>query len=279
MSDVHANVRPFLAPRASSTGRIQRLGIGILGGMILLAAAAPALSPYGPSELACAAFEKPSLAHPLGCDDAGHDLLAQVLYGARISLFVGLMVASLATALAAGLAVLVGVYGGWVDRLVMRAADVVLKDRRKLVLVLSTAGAGVLALPVLFDLPFALLLVVGALAGGISNPLYSLLLAYVNDYLDRADMAAASAGLIFINGLGAISGPIITGWMMGAIGPAGFFLFMALIFGVLALYAAWRMTQRRVVPGASGGYAALSPTASALTVEAALDAAESDTRR
>ncbi len=152
-------------------------------------------------------------------------------------------------------------------------------DRRKLVLVLSTAGAGVLALPVLFDLPFALLLVVGALSGGISNPLYSLLLAYVNDYLDRADMAAASAGLIFINGLGAISGPIITGWMMGAIGPAGFFLFMALIFGVLALYAAWRMTQRRVVPGASGGYAALSPTASALTVEAALDAAESDTRR
>ena len=126
MSDVHANVRPFLAPRASSTGRIQRLGIGILGGMILIAAAAPALSPYGPSELACAAFEKPSLAHPLGCDDAGHDLLAQVLYGARISLFVGLMVASLATALAAGLAVLVGVYGGWVDRLVMRAADVVL---------------------------------------------------------------------------------------------------------------------------------------------------------
>lgn len=152
-------------------------------------------------------------------------------------------------------------------------------DRRKLVLALSVAGAVVLGLPVVFDLPFVLLLVVGALSGGISNPLYSLLLAYVNDYLDRADMAAASAGLIFINGLGAISGPIITGWMMGAIGPAGFFLFMALIFGVLALYAAWRMTQRRVVPGASGGYAALSPSASALTVEAALDAAESDTRR
>jgi MFS family permease len=152
-------------------------------------------------------------------------------------------------------------------------------DRRKLVLALSVAGAVVLGLPVVFDLPFVLLLVVGALSGGISNPLYSLLLAYVNDYLDRADMAAASAGLIFINGLGAISGPIITGWMMGAIGPAGFFLFMALIYGVLALYAAWRMTQRRVVPGASGGYAALSPSASALTVEAALDAAESDTRR
>lgn len=144
-------------------------------------------------------------------------------------------------------------------------------DRRKLVLALSVAGAVILGLPVMFDAPFLLVLVVGALSGGISNPLYSLLLAYVNDYLEKSDMAAASAGLIFINGLGAISGPIITGWLMGAIGPSGFFLFMALIFAVLALYALWRMTRRRVVPGPSGSYTALSPTASALTVEAALD--------
>lgn len=144
-------------------------------------------------------------------------------------------------------------------------------DRRKLVLVLAALGGVALALPVVADLPFLLLVIIGALSGGISNPLYSLLLAYVNDYLDHSDMAAASAGLIFINGLGAISGPIITGWLMGVIGPAGFFLFMALIFAVLAVYTAWRMTRRRVVPGPSGSYTALSPTASALTIEAALD--------
>ncbi|MCB1362046.1 MAG: MFS transporter [Rhodobacter sp.] len=149
-------------------------------------------------------------------------------------------------------------------------------DRRKLILALAIAGTVVLAVPVLTDAPFWLLIVVGALMGGISNPLYSLLLAYVNDYLDSSDMAAASAGLIFINGVGAISGPIVTGWMMGAIGPSGFFLFMALIFGVLALYAAWRMTQRRSTPEASGTYTAMSPTASVISVEAALERSETD---
>ena len=149
-------------------------------------------------------------------------------------------------------------------------------DRRKLILALAVAGTAVLTIPVVTEAPFWLLIVVGALMGGISNPLYSLLLAYVNDYLDSADMAAASAGLIFINGVGAISGPIVTGWMMGAIGPSGFFLFMALIFGVLALYAAWRMTQRRSTPEASGTYTAMSPTASVISVEAALERSETD---
>ncbi len=43
-------------------------------------------------------------------------------------------------------------------------------------------------------------------------------------------MAAASGGLVFINGLGAIAGPLITGWLMGpaVFGPSGFFLFMAI---------------------------------------------------
>ncbi|HPD93966.1 MAG: MFS transporter [Rhodobacter sp.] len=149
-------------------------------------------------------------------------------------------------------------------------------DRRKLILALAVAGTAVLTIPVVTEAPFWLLIVVGALMGGISNPLYSLLLAYVNDYLDSADMAAASAGLIFINGVGAISGPIVTGWMMGAIGPAGFFLFMALIFGVMALYAAWRMTQRRSTPDSSGTYTAMSPTASVISVEAALERSETE---
>lgn len=144
-------------------------------------------------------------------------------------------------------------------------------DRRKLVLGLAAVGAVVLTVPVMFDVPFVVLVAIGALSGGISNPLYSLLLAYVNDYLEQTDMAAASAGLIFINGLGAISGPIITGWLMGVIGPSGFFLFMALIFLVLAAYTFWRMNRRRVVPSPSGQYTALSPTASALTVESALE--------
>jgi MFS family permease len=142
-------------------------------------------------------------------------------------------------------------------------------DRRKVILALAAFGALALCLPVVMDLPFWGLVLIGAIGGGISNPLYSLILAYVNDYLDKTDMAAASAGLLFINGVGAISGPIITGWMMGVIGPNGFFLFMGLLFGVLAGYAAWRMARRPATPQATSGFTPISPTASVVAVEAA----------
>ena len=149
-------------------------------------------------------------------------------------------------------------------------------DRRRLILFLAVAGTVVLMVPVLFDVPFTVLVLVGALAGGISNPLYSLLLAYVNDYMETSDMAAASAGLMFINGLGAISGPIITGWMMASIGPSGFFLFMAIVFAILSVYGAWRMIQRPAAPDAHSGYTALSPTSSLITVEAAMEQSEEE---
>lgn len=152
-------------------------------------------------------------------------------------------------------------------------------DRRKVVLWLSVFGATALLVPVIFDPPFVVLAVIGAIGGGVSNPLYSLLLAYVNDYLDKTDMAAASAGLLFINGLGAISGPIITGWMMEQVGPSGFFLFMSILFGILAGYAAWRMTRRRSTPEATSGYTPLSPAASVVAVETAAMVDAEDARR
>ena len=152
-------------------------------------------------------------------------------------------------------------------------------DRRKVVLWLSVFGAMALLVPVIFDPPFVVLVVIGAIGGGVSNPLYSLLLAYVNDYLDKTDMAAASAGLLFINGLGAISGPIITGWMMEQVGPSGFFLFMSILFGILAGYAAWRMTRRRSTPEATSGYTPLSPAASVVAVETAAMVDAEDARR
>ncbi|MEZ5731344.1 MAG: MFS transporter [Paracoccaceae bacterium] len=145
--------------------------------------------------------------------------------------------------------------------------------RRKLVLGLSALGAVSMMTGAIFDLSFPALLVIAALMGGISNPLYSLLVAYTNDYLDRSDMASASAGLIFINGLGAISGPLITGRIMEWMGPNGYFLFMALLFGALALYGGWRATRRRTTQaGQTGAFAVLSPSASPIAVEAAIEA-------
>jgi MFS family permease len=152
-------------------------------------------------------------------------------------------------------------------------------DRRKVVLWLSAFGALTLIAPVAFDLPFPALVLVGAICGGVSNPLYSLLLAYVNDYLDKSDMAAASGGLLFINGLGAITGPVTTAWMMERIGARGFFLYMCLLFGVLAVYAAWRMTQRRETPEVTSSFTAVSPSASAVLVESAAMVTNEDAQR
>jgi MFS family permease len=147
-------------------------------------------------------------------------------------------------------------------------------DRRIVILGVSVVGAIGLMIPVFWDAPFWVLCGVGALGGAVSNPLYSLLLAYVNDYLERSDMAAASAGLLFINGLGAITGPVITGWIMGVVGPRGFFLFMGLLFAVLAIYAVWRMGRRKHTADATSSFTAVSPSATAYAVEVAMTEAD-----
>jgi MFS family permease len=140
-------------------------------------------------------------------------------------------------------------------------------DRRKLILGLSAFGGVAMLVPAAFDVPWLGLMVAAILLGGITNPLYSLLIAYTNDFLKTEEMAAAAAGLIFLNGLGAIAGPLVIGWIMGVIGPGGYFLVIGILFLMLAAYAGWRMT-RRAAPAGTGGYAPLAPSASALAVGA-----------
>jgi MFS family permease len=145
-------------------------------------------------------------------------------------------------------------------------------DRRRLILILSVLGAGAMAFTAFVSVPFLLLVALSVTLGAIVNPLYSLLIAHTNDFLTSEDMASASAGLIFINGLGAIAGPLVTGWLMGVFGPGGFFLFIAVLLGLLALYALWRTTRRASpAPSETGSFAPLTPSASALAVEAVLD--------
>jgi len=117
---------------------------------------------------------------------------------------------------------------------------------------------------------FTMLLVSAFLIGGMSNPLYSLLIAYTNDFLDHDDMAAAAGGMVFINGLGAVAGPVITGWLMGGVGPWGFFLFISVLAFVMAIYAAYRMTQR-AAPSIedTDSYSPLGATGSGLIAEVA----------
>lgn len=143
-------------------------------------------------------------------------------------------------------------------------------DRRKLIMGLSVVAAVVMGLAMLPGLPFAAFLVAALLLGGITNPVYALLIAYTNDFLEKQDMAAASAGMIFLNGFGAIFGPLVTGWIMGKVGPSGFFLFIALLYVALAGYAIYRMT-RRAAPVGHGQAAFVVPTASTVAQTAAIE--------
>ena len=143
-------------------------------------------------------------------------------------------------------------------------------DRRALILGASVLGAVVMAVATLVEMPFTLTLVVALLLGGTINPLYSLLIAHTNDFLDKEEMPSASARLIFLNGFGAIFGPLASGWLMEMVGAPGYFLFLFLLFAALAAYAAWRMAQR-AAPLDQGHYSGLTPTASSLAVGAVLD--------
>jgi MFS family permease len=143
-------------------------------------------------------------------------------------------------------------------------------DRRQLIFSVAMAGGLAGAAGFVGGTSLPLLLALGFCLGGAANPLYSLLLAYLNDYLEPDDMAAASGGLVFINGLGAIGGPILTGWLMGAVGPEGFWLFIAVLFLAIAAYALYRMTQRAATPvDETAAYVNMLPTATPVAVEAA----------
>lgn len=179
-------------------------------------------------------------ASPLGC--VGMFLLGGVfsaqfgmsaVYGSQIGLTVGQISLFVSVIY---IAALVAQYPiGWLsDRI----------DRRILILWIGLiGGAGAL---IAFFIPanFTVILISAAILGGTSNPLYALLIAYTNDYLEREDMAAASGGLLFINGIGAIAGPLTVGWMMGALGANGFWMFSSVLMFLVGIYAAYRMTRR-----------------------------------
>jgi len=107
--------------RAATAGA---LGLGVLA---LLAVAAPLLapdSPYAP-DLA-ARLQSPDLAHPLGRDSLGRDVLSRVLYGGRISLAVGASTVVLSLLVGVALGASAGLRGGWADEVLARVIDVFL---------------------------------------------------------------------------------------------------------------------------------------------------------
>ncbi len=147
-------------------------------------------------------------------------------------------------------------------------------DRRKLIIVLTGMGAlGCLLVPIV-GASFPAVLVAGFIMGGVSNPLYSLVVAYVNDYLEHEDMPAASAGLIMLNGIGAMGAPILVGHLMDTTVDNVFFWFLSTCFASIALYALLRMRMRpvRAVIGEQTPVVPMSQISSPMAVDASIDA-------
>jgi peptide/nickel transport system permease protein len=115
---------------ATNLRRFRRNSIGMSGALIVLlciatAILAPLIAPYGPEEtLPNWKLYPPNEFFLLGTDEFGRDILSRVIFGARISLEVGLISVSLALLIGASAGFVAGFFGGWIDGLTMRCMDV-----------------------------------------------------------------------------------------------------------------------------------------------------------
>lgn len=149
---------------------------------------------------------------------------------------------------------------------------------RRTVLVFVSSIACVVALSALWLPHDGWWLYAGAFfLGGTALPMYSLSIACANDRLPPEQMVGASATLVLIAGIGLVLGPIVGSITMDRIGPQAYFLCMGCAFGLIVLFAIYRMNTRRwkrveeqvpYVPAADTG---CSTVAVALAAETALE--------
>lgn len=136
MSDTDASqTHPLHRPGERGAGRRVRLlravgrtpvallGAATVGGMIFVALAAPVLAPHDPVAQIATPLLSPGQ-FLLGTDELGRDELSRLMFGARVSLYVGVSAVAIALALGATSGVVAGFYGGWMDTVTMRVMDV-----------------------------------------------------------------------------------------------------------------------------------------------------------
>ena len=117
------------------------IGVTVVVVIALAALLAPLLAGHDPTRIDLAAqLQRPSGAHWLGTDVQGRDVWARLVFGARVSLAVGVLSQSIALLLGVTLGLIAGYYGRWVDELVMRLADVTLAFPTLLLLIAMVAA-------------------------------------------------------------------------------------------------------------------------------------------
>jgi peptide/nickel transport system permease protein len=129
----------------------------VLGTLLLLALLANVVAPYGFDVVDLAHRRAtPSMAHWFGTDELGRDLLTRIIFGARISLSIGVISAAMSAAIGVTIGALAGYAGRWVDDVLMRIADAMLSIPRLPLLMIAAA---------VFEPRVPLLIVLVGLAG------------------------------------------------------------------------------------------------------------------
>jgi peptide/nickel transport system permease protein len=171
---------------------VRRKPLGAAGAVMVLLVlfagiAAPAIAPYDYSEQSLRQkFQGSSSEHLMGTDELGRDIFTRILYGARVSVIIGVTVVSLSVTLAVALGIVTGYYGGWFDSLAQRGVDIwmAFPDLILLITIISVFGVG---LPQLI-----LSLAIGRFAGSSRVQRGLVLSLKQNQYIEAARTLGAS---------------------------------------------------------------------------------------
>ncbi|MEM4164791.1 MAG: ABC transporter permease [Nitrososphaerales archaeon] len=130
--------------RRLSKHRSARLGVPILLFFVIVGVLAPFLSPYDPIKINLSeALRPPSSDHILGTDELGRDIATRIMYGARISMFIGFLAVLIGLAIGAPIGIISGYYGGAIDFALQRLTDVLLAFPGILLALVLVATLGV----------------------------------------------------------------------------------------------------------------------------------------
>ena len=100
-----------------------------------------------------------------------------------------------------------------------------------------------------------------------SLPMFSLILAHTNDNIAKEKFVAAGAGLQFIFGLGAMSGPFLCSLFMDFVGPNGFFVFLFFFHSVIGFFGIYRMSVRKTIENPDSQFVAMPQTITPAGIE------------
>lgn len=140
-------------------------------------------------------------------------------------------------------------------------------DRRRVLIaaaVMGVTGAILAALATGVSIPAVVLL--GALVGATSFLLYTLGSAHLNDHIGEHQIVAGGAGMVLLFGAGAVAGPVGVSVGIGLGGPRVMFVLIAVSYGVVAVFAAYRLTVRPPVPEEARATYAAAPMGTSPTV-------------